>query len=111
MVLGGPIRPRGGRYYLILDAYASIWILLVHAGEFIFALNDSPERRDPSLGLRAGPARDLSGLFRTALPGVGGSVLHQLPHGVALGQGCRQPVQSPQVLLQIRVVFTLQAPL
>src|SRR5215212_6595108 len=110
----GPIRARSGRYYLWLDAYASIWMLLVHAGERIFAAEDSPERRDPPLGLRAGPARNLSGLARVAhpgIPGVPGGVLHYQPHGVALGQRCRQAVQSSQVLLQIRAVFALQAPL
>src|SRR5215217_361870 len=83
----------------------------VHASERILAVEVPPKRRAPPLGLRAGPARNRAGLARAARLGVRGGVLHQQPHDVALGQRPRQPIHLPQVVLQIRVVPILQAPL
>src|SRR5215216_6074559 len=50
--------------------------LRVHASERILAVEDPPKRRDPPLGLRAGPARHRASLARAVCPGVSGSVLH-----------------------------------
>src|SRR5688572_23514457 len=85
--------------------------LRVHASERILAGEEPPERRDPPLGLRAGPAHSGTSITRAACPGDPSRFLHQQPHDVALGQGPRQPVQLRQVVLQIRAVFILQAPL
>src|SRR5215217_6422709 len=103
--------PRLSRLGLAVPPSPPLVALRVHASERILAVEDPPKRRDPPLGLRAGPARDRAGLARAACPGVSGSVLHQQPHGVALGQGPRQPIHLPQVVLQIRAISILQVPL
>src|SRR5215216_1024508 len=85
--------------------------LRVYASERILAVEDPPKRRDSPLDLRAGPARHRAGLARAARPGGFGGVLQHQPHDVTLGQGPRQPIQLPQVVLQIRAISILQAPL
>ena len=85
--------------------------LRVPASERILAGEDPPERRDPPRGLRAGPARGGTGITRAASPGGPDGFLAQQPHGVGLRQGAGQPLQVPQVLLQVRTVPLLQAPL
>src|SRR5215203_74295 len=85
--------------------------LRVYASERILAGEDPPERRDPPLGLRAGPARGGTCITRAAIPGGPDGGLDQQPHGVGLRQGSGQPLQPPQVLLQVRTVPLLEAPL
>src|SRR5215217_3540570 len=103
--------PRLSRLGLTVPPTPPPVALRVHASERILAVEDPPKRRDPPLGLRAGPARDRAGLTRAARPGVRGGVLHYQPYDVTLGHGPRQPIQLPQVVFQIRVVSILQAPL
>jgi hypothetical protein len=54
------------------------------------------ERRDPPLGLRAGPARGGTGIARAANPGGPDGGLGQQPHGVGLRKGPGQPLQPRQ---------------
>jgi hypothetical protein len=64
-----------------------------------------------SLGLRAGPARGGTSIARAASPGKPDGGLGRQPHGVGLRQGPSQSLQPPQVLLQVRTVPLLEAPL
>jgi hypothetical protein len=94
------------------ESAPSFWgALRLHASKRILALENPPERREPPLGLRAAPARGGSSIARAASPGGPDGVLGQQPHGVGLRQGPGQPLQSPQVLLQLRTVPLLEAPL
>src|SRR5215217_3936115 len=103
--------PRLSRLVLAVPPSPPPVALRVHASERILAAEDPPKRRDSPLALRAGPACHRAGLTRAARPSVPGGVLHQQPHYVALGQGPCQPIQLPQVILQIPAVSILQAPL
>src|SRR5215207_7348863 len=85
--------------------------LRVYAGQRLQAAKRAPQRREPPLGLRAAPARGRTGITRAAIPGGPDGGLGQQPHAVGLRQGPGQPLQVPQVLLQVRTVPLLEAPL
>src|SRR5215217_6203331 len=85
--------------------------LRVPPSERVVAAKRAPERRESPLGLRAGPARGGTSITRAASPGGPDGFLGQQPHGVGLRQRSGQPLQVPQVLLQVRTIPLLEAPL